>query len=228
MDMQGLKLSKKRKHSESKKMGGDGEFLTFIRWLSLENYEAGNGLWRCQLSFSKDTNRETYDGCSFSWLVHGRAGGQPAHADSAVAVVPDIQSLKWDWFLFAMTHHELLAAGEDWLGNVVGLRSTLVDDDGDSRRVIDEILGQCCQGLLDGIALDQALEGRGNTDCLLPVHACPLRLRQRRAHAPRTFDVFSAWNRLLGLSGGCGECRASEGRGGEDGESAHVDCCEME
>ena len=51
MDMQGLKLSKKRKHSESKKIGGDGEFLTFIGWLSLENYEARNGLWRCQLSF---------------------------------------------------------------------------------------------------------------------------------------------------------------------------------
>ena len=49
MDMQDLKLSKKRKHSE-KKMSGDGEFFTFIRWLGLENYKAGNRLRRCQLS----------------------------------------------------------------------------------------------------------------------------------------------------------------------------------
>jgi hypothetical protein len=46
---------------------------------SLEDDETGNG-----------------DSGSLSGLVEGRAGGQPAHADGAVAVVPDIKGLEWD------------------------------------------------------------------------------------------------------------------------------------
>ena len=172
--------------------------------------------------------REAYDGRGFSRLVHGRASSQPAHADSTIAIVPDIQSLKWNWFLLSMTHHELLTASEDWLGDVVGLGSTLVDDDGYGRGVIDEVLSQSCQRLLDRVALDQALEGRGNADCLLPVHACSFWFRQRCADAARTFHAFSAWNGFLGLGGGCGECRTSECCSGEESEGVHVDCCWVE
>lgn len=131
----------------------------------------------------------------------------------------------WNWLLLAVAHHELLTAGEDWLSDVLWVGGTLVDDDGDSRRVVDEVLGESGLGLLEGVSLDQALEGRGNVLSLLPPHALPRWAGERLANAARTLDALSAWDWLLLLcdrnglrSGGwcwCGDGRASKRCGDE-------------
>ena len=123
-----------------------------------------------------------------------------------------------------MAHHELLTAGEDGLGDVFWDGGTLVDDDGDGRGVVDEVLGEGGLGLLDRVALDQALEGGSNVLSLLPVHALLPWAWKRRADAAGTLDSLSAWNWLLESSWEslrssswcrCGDSRANKGCGDE-------------
>lgn len=73
-------------------------FGVLIRWLGLEDDETWDGLEAERLAVVSriDVGRLAYNGCGFSWLAHGRASGQPAHADGAVAVVPHVERLEWD------------------------------------------------------------------------------------------------------------------------------------
>jgi len=185
--------------------------VALLSWLSLEDNEAWDG-----------------DGGSLSGLAEGRAGGQPAHADGAVAVVEDIESLEWDGLLLAMAQHELLTAGEDGLGDVVGHGGALVDDDGHGGRVVDEVLGQSGKGLLDGVALDERLEGAGDDGGIRVGHAGLALLRwERDADTSWAVDALSAlW--CLGLAGLLW-CWGGDDGGGErerrsdEGGGTHLD-----
>jgi hypothetical protein len=66
-------------------------------------------------------NRNTKDRNSsrFGRLAHGRAHSLPAHRYGAVTVVPDLDGLERDGFLFAVAFHELGAGGEDGLGHIL-------------------------------------------------------------------------------------------------------------
>ena len=75
-------------------------WVAFLGWLSLKNDEAGNGLQIEELTKLGNKSGRcsvTYDSSSFSGLIKGRPGCQPSHANGAIAVVPDIKSLKWNW-----------------------------------------------------------------------------------------------------------------------------------
>nr|POE96450.1 hypothetical protein CFP56_56500 [Quercus suber] len=75
----------------------------------------------------------THNGCGLGCLALGGTSRLPLHEHGAVAVVPDPLRLERDRLLFPVALHELLAAGEDGLGDVVGDRGALVDDDAHGR-----------------------------------------------------------------------------------------------
>ena len=107
----------------------------------------------CRLGL-EDGNANDGNGSALSLLALARPAGAPDHGDNAVTGRPDLMDDERDRLLSAVAFHELGAGGEDGLGDVFGFGAALVDNDGDSGRVVNEVWCERSESLLFGVPLD--------------------------------------------------------------------------
>lgn len=94
-------------------------------------------------------------------MAVGRAQSLPAHR-SGVAAVEDIESLKWNWWLRALSVHERLARREADTIDRDRTTGAPVADDVDRRGVVGEVLSQRLKSELIRVVLDELAEDVGS------------------------------------------------------------------
>lgn len=173
---------------------------------------------------SSSMSRVTYNDGLLVGLTVARAESLPSHR-GAVATVEDIESVEGNVGLFTVVGAEFLTRAE---GDGIDYERTLataVADDVDGGAVVLEVLGESLVGELEGVTLDELLEDVGDLGgvlvseallalvlALVPVPGTGV------APAPGTLRLPSARSRSG--HGGRDERRS----GGDESDSAHVDC----